>query len=71
MPLILAEQSLRHDEVFVFILDNFFFKIKHLLTKRDLDVIKAIGQHKRKPNVQQFYILGEALIKSVVAFVPF
>lgn len=70
MPLILAEQSLRHDEVFVFILDD-FFKIKHLLTKRDLDVIKAIGQRKREPNVQKFYILGETLIKSVVAFVPF
>lgn len=51
MPLILAEQPLRHDEIFIFILDAFFFLIKHLLTRRDLDVIKAIGQRKGEPNV--------------------
>lgn len=62
MPLILAEQSLRHDDIFVFIPDAFFFLIKHLLTRRDLDVIKATGQCKGECNVQQFYILGETLI---------
>lgn len=63
MPLILAEQSVRHNKNFVCSLDD-FFEMKHLLTRRGLSVIKAMGQPRGEATVQPSYILREAL-KSV------
>lgn len=55
MALILAEQSVRHDEIFVFILDD-IFKIKHLLMRRGLMLLKQWGNLEEKPLSKSFIL---------------